>query len=207
LVKLDIVAGVATITINRPEALNNIPPAALHQLQQAFDQASADATVRGIVIGSQGKAFTVGVDIGFFVRNIDAGDIPRIVKFTEAAHALANAIDDCGKPVVARVQGAALGAGTEIALACDVVVASPPACRETSLGIYPGMGGTQRPRKLSRTRQMDDLHRQDDLGCRGLQIGLVDDVARRATDARRGRLRSASEHARSGRPKLPTTCP
>ncbi len=152
LVKFDVSEGIATITINRPEALNNINPVVLHQLQQAFDAAIADPAVRGIVLGGEGKVFVVGADIEFFLRNIKSGDIPRIIKFSEAGHRLFGTIDHSPKPVVARVHGTALGGGTEIVLACDFVVAAPGAgfgFPETGLGIYPGWGGTQRgPRKL-----------------------------------------------------------
>lgn len=152
LIKFEVGDAVATITINRPQSLNSITPAVVHQLEQAFQWATADAAIHGIVLTGAGKAFVVGADIDFFVRNLDAGDIDRIVKFTEAGQRLVNAIDRCPKPVVARVDGAALGAGMEIALACDHVVATPRASfalPETSLGIYPGLGGTQRaPRRL-----------------------------------------------------------
>jgi enoyl-CoA hydratase/carnithine racemase len=152
LVTLEVNDGIASITINRPAALNSLNPAVVFQLQLKFDEAAGDARVRGIVLGGAGKAFVVGADLEFFVRNLDSGEIDRIIKFTEAGHRLLNAIDECPKPVVARVGGAALGAGTEIALACDFVVASHRASfglPETSLGIYPGLGGTQRgPRAL-----------------------------------------------------------
>jgi enoyl-CoA hydratase/carnithine racemase len=138
---------VATITIDRPAALNSINPAVVHQFELALAGVAADPAVRGIIIAGKGKAFVVGADIEFFVRNIAADDIDRIVKFTGAGQRLLNSIDQCPKTVVARVDGAAWGAGTEIALACDFVVATPPASfalPETSLGIYPGLGGTQR---------------------------------------------------------------
>jgi len=108
---------------------------------------AADPQVSGIVIGGEGKAFVVGADIGFFLRNVESKEFGRIAQFTQAGHNLMNTIDRCPKPVVARVGGAALGAGTELALACDRVVASPRASLgfpETGLGIYPGFGGTQR---------------------------------------------------------------
>ncbi len=138
---------IATITIDRPAALNSINPAVVHQLELALAGVEADPAIHGIVIAGAGKAFVVGADIEFFVRNIAADDIDRIVKFTAAGQRLLNAIDQCPKTVVARVDGAAWGAGMEIALACDFVVATPQASfalPETSLGIYPGLGGTQR---------------------------------------------------------------
>lgn len=147
LVKFDVVDGVATVTINRPESLNSLNPVVVHQMQQAVDQALADPAVRGLVIGGEGKAFVVGADVEFFVRNIEAGDFERIVQFTRSGQQLLNTLDRSPKPVVARVGGAALGGGFELALACDCIVASPSASfafPETGLGIYPGLGGTQR---------------------------------------------------------------
>lgn len=147
LLACDVADGVATITIERPEMLNGLNPAVIHQLHQAVLQAVADPAVRGIVLAGSGKAFVAGADLGFFLRNLDAGDLPRIVKYTEAGHALMNAVDRSPKPVVARLHGLAVGGGLELALACDVRVATAQASfgfPETSLGIYPGFGGTQR---------------------------------------------------------------
>jgi enoyl-CoA hydratase/carnithine racemase len=152
MLRTEVVGRVATITINRPQRFNSIGPAVIHQLQQVFDQSVLDPSVKGIVLGGEGKTFVVGADVDFFVRNVEVGDFERILEFTKAGHRLLSAIEKCPKPVVACVHGAALGAGTEIALACRHIVASPPATfgfPETGLGIYPGFGGTQRtPRKV-----------------------------------------------------------
>jgi enoyl-CoA hydratase/carnithine racemase len=147
LLKVEVIDRLATITIDRPDALNSLNPAVVHQLQQAFEQMIADPQVEGIILAGAGRAFVVGADIEFFVRNLQANDIPRIVKFTELGHRLLNTVDHCPKPVVARVHGHALGGGFELALACDHILAAPAACfgfPETELGIYPGLGGTQR---------------------------------------------------------------
>ena len=152
LVKIEAADRIATITIDRPEALNALTFAALHQLQRAFDEAIADPAVDAIVLTGAGKVFIVGADIEFFIRNIETQDIPRITKFTQTGHRLLNTIDRSPKPVVARVGGAALGGGLETVLACDYVVAAPGASfgfPETGLGICPGFGGTQRsPRQF-----------------------------------------------------------
>lgn len=152
LVKVELDQGIATITISRPEMLNSINPAVVYQLQQGFDEAVQDQAVRGIVITGEGKAFVAGADLGFFVRNVESGDLERIVKFTEAGQRLFNVIDRSPKPVAARLNGVALGGGAELALACDRIVASPRAglgFPETGLGIYPALGGTQRlPRAI-----------------------------------------------------------
>lgn len=152
MLKTETVDGIATIAINRPHLLNSVNPVTLHQLQQVFDHAAADPEIQGIVLRGEGKTFVVGADIDFFIRNVEAGDFQRLLQFTKAGHKLMNAIARCQKPVVACVHGAALGAGTEFALACGRVVASPHATfgfPETGLGIYPGFGGTQRtPRAI-----------------------------------------------------------
>ena len=132
------------------------------------------------MIAGSGKAFIAGADIRFFVRNIESGDLKRIVDFTKAGHALLHDIDTCAKPVVARLHGLALGGGLELALACDVLIAGPRASfafPETGIGIYPGLGGTQRTTRrigvglarwlvftgqiaLPRGSRRDRLHRQ-----------------------------------------------
>ena len=103
--------------------------------------------MKGIVIAGSGKAFIAGADIRFFVKNIEAKNIPKIRAFTKTGQDLLLEIQRCRKPVVARVQGLALGGGVEIALACHYIVATPKATfafPETGIGIYPGLGGTQR---------------------------------------------------------------
>jgi enoyl-CoA hydratase/3-hydroxyacyl-CoA dehydrogenase len=139
--------GIATLTLNRPDAMNALNESVVEQLTEAFERAAGDPDVRGIVIAGAGKGFIAGADIRFFVKNIESGDLDRIVAFTEAGHRLLDAIDRCEKPVVARMHGLALGGGLELALACDRIVASDKAVMafpETGIGIYPGLGGTQR---------------------------------------------------------------
>ena len=108
LIKVEVVDGIATIIINRPEYLNCINFVVIHQLHQAVLQAIADPAVAGIVLAGAGKVFVVGADIDFLIRNVEGDDIPRIIKYSEAGHALMNAIDESPKPVVARVTGMAL---------------------------------------------------------------------------------------------------
>jgi len=148
LVKSETKDGIATLTVNRPDAMNALNETVVAQLHDAFKKAAGDPKVNGIVIAGSGKAFIAGADIRFFVRNIESGDLQRIVDFTKAGHALLKDIDTCAKPVVARLHGLALGGGLELAQACDVLIATPRASfafPETGIGIYPGLGGTQRP--------------------------------------------------------------
>jgi enoyl-CoA hydratase/3-hydroxyacyl-CoA dehydrogenase len=144
--------GIARLNINRPQAMNALNPAVVFQLHEAVRQAMAAADVRGVVIGGIGKAFVAGADVEFFLRNLAAGDVARIVRFTAAGHALLDEIERAVKPVVACIHGLALGGGLELALACRRIVVAPSATLglpETSLGLYPGLGGTHRlPRRI-----------------------------------------------------------
>jgi enoyl-CoA hydratase/3-hydroxyacyl-CoA dehydrogenase len=146
-VRIDRFDDVAAVTINRPDLLNTVTPALVQQMRWAFDEVSRDPEVAGIVIAGEGKVFSVGAEIGFLLRNIEADNLPRIRSVTYAAHDLFNVMDDCLKPVVARIHGVTIGAGVEIMLSCDWVVATPQATfclPETGLGIFPCLGGTQR---------------------------------------------------------------
>jgi enoyl-CoA hydratase/3-hydroxyacyl-CoA dehydrogenase len=125
LVRADVAGGIATLTVNRPDAMNALNEDVVSQLEDAFDKAAADPSVRGIVIAGRGKAFIAGADIRFFVRNMEAGNIDRIEAFTRRGQALLSAFEACAKPVVARVHGPALGGGLELALACHTIVATP----------------------------------------------------------------------------------
>jgi len=139
--------GIATLRIDRPDAMNALNEAVMAQLTSAFRAAAADPTVKGIVIAGSGKAFVAGADIRFFVKNMEAKTISRIAAFTRGGQDLLLEIQRSGKPVVARVHGLALGGGVELALACHYIVATPQATfafPETGIGIYPGLGGTQR---------------------------------------------------------------
>lgn len=174
--------GIATITINRPDAMNALNEAVVSQLRDAFRAAAAAPDVKGIVIAGAGKAFVAGADIRFFIRHVEAGTLDRIVEFTRDGQALLLEMERCPKPVVARVHGLALGGGLELALACHAIVATPKATvalPETGIGIYPALGGSQRaPRRVGRglarwlifTGQMVG-------GDEALAIGLVDRVA------------------------------
>ncbi len=146
-VDLEVEGGVARITINRPEVLNALDEELVGQLDACFTQALATPGLKAIVLAATGKAWVAGADISFFVRNIEAGDIDRIVRFTAGGHALLAKIENAHVPVIARVHGMALGGGVELAMACHAIVASTKASfalPETGIGIFPGLGGTQR---------------------------------------------------------------
>src|SRR5262249_52288246 len=127
LVRREDKGGVATLTIDRPDALNALNEAVMAQLGDAFRAATADPAVKGIVIAGSGKAFVAGADVRFFVRNIEAKNIPKIAQFTRTGQELLLDIQRSRTPVVARVHGLALGGGVELALACHSIVATPNA--------------------------------------------------------------------------------
>jgi len=181
LVRSDIAEGIATLTINRPDAMNALNEEVLSQLEAAFHAAAGNPAVKGIVIAGSGKAFVAGADIRYFVRHIEAGTIGAIADFTRRGQALLRAFETCPKPVVARLHGLALGGGVELALACHVIVATPKAALafpETGIGIYPGLGGTQRtPRRVGRGLAKWLVLSGQSIGAEeALAIGMLDRV-------------------------------
>ena len=173
--------GIATLKINRPDAMNALNEAVVEQLHEAFKAAAAADAVQAIVIAGAGKGFIAGADIRFFVRSIDAGDLDRIANFTADGHRLLHDLSHCDKPVVARLHGLALGGGLELALACDRIVATPNAVvafPETGIGIYPALGGTQRtPRRIGAGLAKWLIYTGQTLpATQAHQIGLVDAV-------------------------------
>jgi enoyl-CoA hydratase/3-hydroxyacyl-CoA dehydrogenase len=138
---------VAYITLNRPEAMNALNEAVVAQLEERFSTAEKDPDVRAVVFQGAGKAFVAGADIRYFVDKIKAGRIPDIVAFTRKGHALLLRIENCAKPTIALLDGLSLGGGSELALACRVIIATPAGSMgfpETGIGIYPGLGGMLR---------------------------------------------------------------
>lgn len=135
---------VAILTLNRPDALNALSPDMLDALEARLHAADADPGVRAIVLtGAGGKAFCAGADVGH-MRTASALEARE---FAGRGQAVAATIEGLGTPVVAAVNGFALGGGCEIALACDIRMAAEKARfgqPEVTLGIIPGWGGTQR---------------------------------------------------------------
>jgi enoyl-CoA hydratase len=152
-IELQIEGGIATITLNRPKALNALNLAMVGELQQAMRQVRDEPTVRVVVItGAGDKAFAAGADITEFkgMSPVDAW------VFTQQIQMVYLEIERLPKPVIAAVNGYALGGGCELMLACDIVYASDRAKigqPEINLGIIPGSGGTQRlPRLIGKQR-------------------------------------------------------
>ncbi|MEK7309530.1 MAG: 3-hydroxyacyl-CoA dehydrogenase NAD-binding domain-containing protein [Planctomycetota bacterium] len=151
LVDLLVQDNIATIIINRPEALNALNEEVVRQLVDAFSRAEQDTNVKAIVFEGKGKAFVAGADIGFFVKKIEQNKINDIVEFTRQGQELLLRIDKSPKIVIAKIDGLTLGGGAELALACDIILMTERASigfPETGIGIYPGLGGTQRLPRL-----------------------------------------------------------
>ncbi|MCB9834056.1 MAG: enoyl-CoA hydratase/isomerase family protein [Planctomycetes bacterium] len=147
LVEVERDGEVCTLSLNRPDAMNAINQDVVAQLSARFAEASADPELKVIVIAGKGKGFIAGADIRFFVKNIEKNDIPAIQSFTAEGQELLARFAASDKVVVARLDGLSLGGGSEIAMACDYIVATDKGSMgfpETGIGIYPGLGGTQR---------------------------------------------------------------
>ena len=144
--------GIATITINRPEAMNALNETVVNQLGIAVKAVNANESVHTIVLDGAGKAFVAGADVKFFVDKIRSDSIDDIVEFTSNGHKVLNSIENSPKITIALTTGLALGGGLELALCCDYRIGTRRTqfrFPETSIGIYPGLGGSQRPARIS----------------------------------------------------------
>lgn len=137
-------AEVTTLTINRPAALNALNPAVLEALAVAIEALPTKKHIRSIILtGSGDKAFVAGADI----REMAGFSKSEMQEYITLGQRVMEQIQHCSLPVIAMVNGFALGGGLELALACDFIIASETArvgLPEVSLGIIPGYGGTQR---------------------------------------------------------------
>lgn len=150
-VDLNVSGEVATITINRPEAMNALNETVVGQLGAALDAANADDSVSTIVLDGAGKAFVAGADVKFFVDKIRADSFPDIYDFTADGHVVLDKLESSNKTTIALTTGLALGGGLELALSCDYRIGTRKTqfrFPETSIGIFPGLGGTQRPARI-----------------------------------------------------------
>jgi enoyl-CoA hydratase len=146
---VDIRGAVALITIDNPGKMNAMSVELLAELNGALDRVEADADVRAVVLTGAGeKAFIAGADISHMVEATpDAAQA-----YARMGHDLCNRLEGFPKPVIAAINGYALGGGCEIALACDIRLAADTAKLgqpEVNLGIIPGWGGTQRLPRLT----------------------------------------------------------
>jgi enoyl-CoA hydratase/carnithine racemase len=170
--------AIAYVTLNRPKVLNALNQGTWENLRTAFEDARDDAAVRGVILtGAGDKAFIAGADIGE-LANVTAVEAEKSSSYGQA---VLNLIENLGKPVVAAVNGFALGGGCETALACTIRVASETAKfgqPEVKLGLIPGGGGTQRlPRLVGKGRALQLILSGEMISAQeAYRIGLVNEV-------------------------------
>jgi enoyl-CoA hydratase len=195
--------GIATITFNRPKALNALNQALLAELSRALDEIAADEGVRVLVLTGAGeKAFVAGADI----TELATFTALQAKVFSRAGHVIIAKLQELPIAVMAAVNGFALGGGSEIALACDFIYAADNAkfgLPEINLGLIPGFGGTQRlPRLIGASRAKELIFTGKMISAaEALQIGLVNKVVP-AAELMEEALKTARDIAGKGRVSL-----
>jgi enoyl-CoA hydratase/carnithine racemase len=169
---------IAYVTVNRPKVLNALNTPTWKDLRTAFENAREDVTVRGVILtGAGDRAFIAGADIGE-LAHATAIEAERSSRFGQEVLDL---IENLGKPVVAAINGFALGGGCETAMACTIRIAADTAKfgqPEVTLGLVPGGGGTQRlPRLVGKGRALQLILSGDIIGApEAYRIGLVNEI-------------------------------
>ena len=170
--------AIAYVTVNRPKVLNALNTPTWTDLRTAFEDARDDATVRGVILtGAGDKAFIAGADISE-LAHATAVEAEQSSRFGQA---VLNLIENLGKPVIAAVNGFALGGGCETAMACTIRIAVENAKfgqPEVTLGLIPGGGGTQRlPRLVGKGRALQLILSGEMISAQeAYRIGLVNEV-------------------------------
>src|SRR5712675_1592790 len=169
---------IAYVTINRPKVLNALNKATIAELNEVFKDARDDAAVRGVILtGAGDKAFAAGADIAEMANDTPADAEDK----TRHGQRLTKLIENLGKPVIAAVNGFALGGGCELAMASTIRIAAETARfgqPEVKIGVMPGYGGTQRlPRLIGKGRALQLILSGEIIDAReAYRIGLVNEV-------------------------------
>ncbi len=170
--------SIAYVTVNRPKVLNALNTPTWTDLQAAFEDVKADASVHGVILtGAGDKAFIAGADISE-LAHVDAYEAEESSRFGQS---VLNLIENLGKPVIAAINGFALGGGCETAMACTMRIAVEHARfgqPEVKLGLLPGGGGTQRlPRLVGKGRALQLILTGETISAQeAYRIGLVNEV-------------------------------
>ncbi|HEY5382687.1 MAG TPA: enoyl-CoA hydratase-related protein [Acidobacteriaceae bacterium] len=176
--RMERASAVATVTLDRPEVLHALDAAMFDELERAFAELAADENVRVVLLtGSGERAFAAGADI----RGLVETDAVSGRKVSARGQQVFSGVARCGKPVIACVNGVALGGGCELALACTLRLASERTrmgMPELKLGLVPGYGGTQRlPRLIGRSAALRLMLTGAIVdAAEALRLGLVDEV-------------------------------
>jgi enoyl-CoA hydratase len=178
LILLEVSEGIATVTINRPKQLNALNPEVLMNFREVLLECDSREDVGVVIVtGSGEKSFVAGADIAAMK---DFG--PReAMAFSELGQSAFRTVERMSKPVIAAVNGYALGGGTELAISCDIVLASEKArfgTPEVNLGVFPGFGGTQRLTRLVGKARAKEIVFSGEMfdAARALAIGLINRI-------------------------------
>jgi enoyl-CoA hydratase len=177
-VRLQIEEGIAFVTIDNPSSLNALNAPTLTQLDQIFDKLAANPEVKGVIITGGGeKSFVAGADITEFqqVKGREA------VGFMARGQRIFDRVEAFDRPVIAAINGFALGGGNELAMSCDIRIAAENAVfgqPEVTLGLIPGYGGTQRlPRLIGPGKAKEIIFADERINAQeALRVGLVERV-------------------------------
>lgn len=177
MIKLEKQENIAILRIDRPEAMNSLNAQVLSELSEGLDEIENDCTIKAVIITGEGKAFVAGADIAF----MHGLDEQSGYDFGRLGQKVFRRIETMEKPVIAAVNGFALGGGCELAMACDIRIASERAKfgqPEVGLGIIPGYSGTQRlPRLVGKGKAMELILTGNIITAEAARsIGLVDQV-------------------------------
>src|SRR3954452_5527563 len=170
--------SIAYVTVNRPKVLNALSMATMDELRSAFHEIKNDSSIRVVIFtGSGEKAFIAGADIGELSKH----NAVSAKEYTHRGQSVLNLIENLGRPVIACINGFALGGGCETAMACTIRLASENAKfgqPEVKLGVLPGGGGTQRlPRLIGKGRALQLILSGGMISAQeAWRIGLVNEV-------------------------------
>jgi 2-(1,2-epoxy-1,2-dihydrophenyl)acetyl-CoA isomerase len=180
-VLLDRADGIGTITLNRPDKLNAFAGRMRQEIAEAVRELAADADVRVLVITGAGRAFCAGADIGYMKDLLERDDTDGFAELVEAGRHAVTAVRDTPKPVIAAINGPAAGGGANLALACDIRIASDRASLGQTfnrIGLHPDWGGTYfLPRLVGPAKALELIFTGEMVGAEeGLRIGLFGKV-------------------------------
>jgi enoyl-CoA hydratase len=178
LTRAEVSPGVVVLTMSRPEKLNAMDEQFFAELTAVMRRTGVDDDVRAVVLTGEGRAFSAGGDVGTFEAM--AGDVHQVRPHLRRVYDAFHAVELCAVPVIAAVNGIAFGGGTELALACDVVLAAESArfaFKEPTMGLMPGYGIVRGPEVMGRhwTRYLA-LSGREISAVRAERAGLVQEV-------------------------------
>ena len=178
---IDQSVGIVKVTLNRPEKLNAFIGHMRRDLAEALEHAGSDRTVRVVIITGAGRAFCAGGDVGFMAELMHRGDSEEFARILGAGRRVITAVRAMTKPVVAAVNGPASGAGCNLALACDLRIASTNASFSQSflkVGLHPDWGGTYfLPRLVAPNKACEMFFLGDSIdAAEAMRLGILNQV-------------------------------